>query len=568
MIQAVGVGGVRMFEARQRVGIQAAGFIAGGVLFLLMLIVQFLLALGRKSTPTTDMMPGIIGGLSVFGIALIGRGIFLLRGVTRVVLDDGGVHVEGFIARRSVSYQQIERIERDKRTQLLAGKTNDVLLLRAAGETKSLAIIPDTIDNFEQLAVELAARSAAAQGGRTTYDPVADQQLHQTRESRQLKLASVLMSIFTLLFFGAFCYGVYEEVHERRLTRDGTMVDARISQRFMRRVTPYIAYTFRDQQGRAHSREVMVTQEMYDTTEGAQTVPVVYLPDKPQWNRPAAGDASKGFGGAKSLLLFGGATLMFGVFAVITLLGIDIKSENGRMRIVKRGKVIREFGGRAAPRPPALPPLPQFDETPPTLAADEDDEEEGEPATVDAAYPAYPSAALMPPPPPQAIFAAPAKPKGLLVLGVLCIVFGVPGILLGIANWGIDSASRTREVSIGDQVMVVEQPTFAAYWALADATLAAALVVTGVGLLMLKRWSRPLGISVAALQILSSLAGAILVIATMAKAPAADGPDSLTIVTFNVAAVVIKFLTMIFPAVLLFILAKRSTAEALNERVP
>jgi hypothetical protein len=174
----------------------------------------------------------------------------------------------------------------------------------------------------------------------------------------------------------------------------------------------------------------------------------------------------------------------------------------------------------------------------------------------------------MPPSPPQAIFAAPAKPKGLLVLGVLCIVFGVPGILLGIANWGIDSASRTREVSIGDQVMVVEQPTFAAYWALADATLAAALVVTGVGLLMLKRWSRPLGISVAALQILSSLAGAILVIATMAKAPAADGPDSMTIVTFNVAAVVIKFLTMIFPAVLLFILAKRSTAEALNERVP
>src|SRR5687768_3573184 len=89
--------GVQVFEAKQRVGLQAAAFIAGGVLFFLMLIVQFLIALGSKSTPTSDMMPGIIGGLSVFGVALIGRGIFLLRGVTRVVLEHGGVRVEGFI---------------------------------------------------------------------------------------------------------------------------------------------------------------------------------------------------------------------------------------------------------------------------------------------------------------------------------------------------------------------------------------------------------------------------------------------------------------------------------------
>src|SRR4051794_35362209 len=100
---SLGVGGVRVFEARQRVGWHAAGFIAGGVVFFLMLILQFLLALGRKSTPTTDMMPGIIGGLSVFGIALIARGIFLLRGVVRVTLDDGGVQLDGFISRRTVS---------------------------------------------------------------------------------------------------------------------------------------------------------------------------------------------------------------------------------------------------------------------------------------------------------------------------------------------------------------------------------------------------------------------------------------------------------------------------------
>jgi hypothetical protein len=325
---SLGVGGVRVFEARQRVGLQAAGFIAGGVLFLLMLIVQFLLAMGRKSTPTTDMMPGIVGGLSVFGIGLIARGIFLLRGVTRVILDDSGVQVEGFIARRRILYEQIERVERDKKTQLLAGKTNEVLLLRAAGEKHPSAIIPDTIDNFETLAAELAWRTAAVAGGRTTYDPVADQEIRQTRETKRLKLVSVVLWIFTLMFFGAFCYGIYEELHDRRLASSGTSIDASISQHFMRRVTPYIAYTFRDRQGVAHSREVMVTQELYDATEGAKTVPVVYLAEDPEWNRLAGGDASKNFGG-KSLFLFGGGTLMFGAFAVMTLLGIDIKTENG-----------------------------------------------------------------------------------------------------------------------------------------------------------------------------------------------------------------------------------------------
>ena len=564
---SLGVGGVRVFEARQRVGLQAAGFIVGGVIFFLMLIAQFLLALGRKSTPGTDMMPGMIGGLSVFGIALIGRGIFLLRGVTRVILDDADVHVEGFIARRSVPYHQIERIERDKQTQLLAGKANDVLLLRAAGEPKPLAIIPDTIANFETLAIELAQRTAAAQGGRAAYDPDADEQARKARESKQLRLVAIGMSVFALLFLAAFCYGMYEEVHERRLKSIGTAVEAQISQRFMRRVTPYIAYTFRDREGRAHSREVMVSQATYDATESAKTIPVLYLADQPEWNRLAAGDASKSFGG-KSLFLFGGGALVFGGFAVMTLLGIDIKSDNGHTRIVRRGKVIREWG---RPKPAATPP------TPPTLAADDDDDGDNDdeandesgydddrahaaPAdTVDAAY--------LPPPVPQPQTIAPARPTGLLVLGALCILFGLGGFLLHAVNWAIDARSRTRELKVGDQVMVVEQPAYAVPWSAADATLAALLVVTGIGLLMLKRWSRSLGIPVAALQILSSLAAATIIIASMAKAPEESGPDSMTIVTFNVAAVVIKLLTAIFPAVLLFILMKRSTGEALSERL-
>ena len=561
---SLGVGGVRVFEARQRVGWQAAGFLAGGIVFFLLLILQFLLLLGRKSTPANDMMPGVIGGLSVFGIALIGRGIFLLRGVTRVILDDAAVHVEGFIARRSVAYAEIERVARDRQTQLLAGKTSDVLLLRAAGETRPLAIIPDTIGGFEELAIELAERAAAARGGRSVYDPAADDAARQTRESRQLRLVSIGMSVFALLFLGAFCYGVYEEVHDRRLRSRGTQVDAQVSQRFMRRVTPYIAYTFRDAQGRVHSREVMVSQPTYDATDGARTIPVVYLPDEPDWNRLAAGDASTDFGG-KSLFLFGGGALVFGGLAVMTLLGIDIKSDNGHTRIVRHGRVIREWGKKPAAQssePPALPTLADDDGR-----SDDDghdhDRDDRVADIIDAAY--LPSPPLSPPslsPVPTTI--APARPTGLLVLGVLCLLFGLGGFLLHAANWWIDSRSRTRELNVGNEVMVVEQPAYAAYWSAADAALAALLILTGIGLLMLKRWSRVLGIPVAALQILSSLAAIAIIVAAMATAPAENGPDSMTVVTFNVAAVVAKVLSAIFPAVLLFILAKRSTRGVLK----
>ncbi|MEA2736222.1 MAG: hypothetical protein QOE14_2673, partial [Humisphaera sp.] len=339
------VGGVRVFEARQRVGLQAALCIAGGVLFFLMLIVMFLIALGSKSTTSNDMMPGMIGGLSVFGIGLIGRGVFLLRGVVRVTLDNNAVHLDGFTARRTVSYQQIERIERDKKNQLLGGKTHQVLLLYAAGERKPLAIIPDTIENFEELATELARRSAAAQGGRTTYDPIADQQIRDRRDSRRMKFTSAAFSVITLLFIVMLCFGVNEEIHNRRLQSRGTAVYARIDKHFMRSVTPYIEYSFADAQGKRQSREVMVTELLYGQTREGQLVPVVYLADQPEWNRLVGGEAGKNFGG-KFLFLLGGGTLMFGAFAVMTLLGIDIKSENGRTTIVRRGKVIREFGAK------------------------------------------------------------------------------------------------------------------------------------------------------------------------------------------------------------------------------
>src|SRR5829696_348641 len=152
-----------------------------------------------------------------------------------------------------------------------------------------------------------------------------------------------------------------------------------------------------------------------------------------------------------------------------------------------------------------------------TLAADDDgDDERDEPAAYAAAA-LCASPAMISPPPATITPPPPAKRKGLLALGVLCIIFGLLGVGIGVFRWAMDAAMRTRTMEIGDQVMVVDQPPFAAHWAVVDAALAAALILAGVGLILLKRWSRTIGLPVAALQLLSSLAAAGMIMATMSQ---------------------------------------------------
>jgi hypothetical protein len=539
------VGGVHVFEAKQRVGVQAALFIAGGAIFLLLLIVQFVLMLGvKKPSTSSDIMPGMIGGLSVFGIGLIARGVFLLRGVVRVMLDDGGVRTEGFIARRAISYQQIERVERDKRSQLFGGKTHDVLVLHAAGQRQPLAIIPDTIENFEYLAAELAARTAGAQGGRVTYDPVADQQRRESRRAKKLRWTSIGFAAFTLLFGVIFCAGVREELNERRMKREGQTVEAQIDRQFMRRVTPYIAYSFADAAGQRHENEAMVKQELFDATTGP-TIPVIYLPSNPSYNRLAAGGAEKSFGGA-FLFLTGGGTLFLSAITVMTLLGIDIKSDGGRTRITRYGRTIREFGPKSTPTPPTLPTMPTFDES---HVEEEEIKSFGDDSNVASVVAAYNT-----PKPPFR-----PKSTGLTVLGVLSLLLGVLGVIAGIVR-AIFSASP-RTVELQNRVMELDAPRWAHYWGIADGALAAALMLVGILLLLRKPASRSLGMIVAALQILSTLAAIVVLIA---RTDPGEGPESMTIIAASTGAVIFHLITIIFPAVLLVILAKRSTAEVLG----
>ena len=527
------------FQTRQRVGWQAAGFLAGGFLILLFVIGVFLAMLLAPTRPgsSLDIMPGILGGVSVLWIGMLLRGVFLLRSVVRVVVGGETVSLEGFIARNAIPWDRIDRVERAKRNQLLGGKTYHVLRLRGEGD-KPLGEIPDTIDGFEPLAALIADRSAAARG-RVTYDPAGDEQRRATKEAKTLRWASIGLGFFTLAMAAGFVAGLNEEYHLRQYATAGVRTDAKIERHFMRRVTPVLEYSFVDAAGATHRREVMMEQRAWDALLGAATVPVEYLPSSPSWNRPVAGVDEVSFGGP-FLLITGIGILFFGVCFALAVSGFDMNTENGVTTITRRGRVIRTFGkptAAVATTPHLLQPIPTI--LPPPAFA-----------------PPLPTSHQPP------TVAPPGKPKGLLALGIVCIVLGTLGLLFGGLRLVIVPILAAR---VEERLGPTEIPGWAIYWHSADALLAAALLVTGIGLLKLKRWSRQLGLAVGALQILSGLGSIAAAVWSAQTWETADPRDSMIPIVAVAGAVIWHLLGMILPTVLFIVLSRRGTREALVE---
>jgi hypothetical protein len=156
---------------------------------------------------------------------------------------------------------------------------------------------------------------------------------------------------------------------------------------------------------------------------------------------------------------------------------------------------------------------------------------------------------------------APAKPKGLVALGIVCIVLGVLGMLFGAIRLVFVPMLAAR---VEERIGPMEVPWWVPYWHAADSLLAAALIATGVGLLMLKRWSRPLGLVVGTLQVASGL-GAIAGSIWSAQSWEESGPsDRMIPIVALPAAVIWHLLGMVLPVVLIVILSRKGTREVLS----
>jgi len=215
-------------------------------------------------------------------------------------------------------------------------------------------------------------------------------------------------------------------------------------------------------------------------------------------------------------------------------LGYDLKSENGQTRLVRRGRTIKEFGQ------PAKTPTQPFPIAPP----------------------ATPTLAPMTVPPILAAPLAPAKPKGLIALGILCIIFG----LIEIAFAGFRALLWSRQfITLPDgRVIITSVERWMHWWNDLDGLLAILLIVTGILLLRSKPAALTLGRIVSLLQILSCAATAGLIIVRTVQSPDMQGPQSAVATASQFGAVLVQIIAMIFPIVLLVILSKKQTAEALR----
>lgn len=338
-------GVVREFVAKKKVGFNAALYILGGVVFFAVLLVQFLLLILTPAKPGDDLMPGILGGVSVVGVALVLRGVFLLRTTARVVIDPTAIHMGTWLATRSVAWNEIDHIEQDKRSSLMGSETLRVVrLVDSTG--RCLAVIDEAIAGFDDLAAEIAARSSRV-AGHATFDTTDDEQRRIAREVRKSRRLALGFALFTLAMGAALCAGIHEELHVRRYATDGVRVDAQITQRRMVNVTPHVEYSFRDEAGQTHVRDAMMwVGPEWDKLEQQETVPVEYLRSDPTWNRLVAGeDPGPQFGG-KFLLICAGGLIMCGTMFVMTLLGYDLKTENGVTTVSRRGRTIKSWGKR------------------------------------------------------------------------------------------------------------------------------------------------------------------------------------------------------------------------------
>ncbi len=515
-----GTGSGRVYLSSKPIGWYAAGYIAGGVIFLLVLLVQFVLLLASTSTEGDRYMPGLIGGLSVFGIALIARGAALLRSIRRVVIDQKGLRADGFISSCTVQWEQVHSIRKQKKTDLFGGKSTQQLALLDERQ-KLLVLISEHIERFTDLVAEVEGRSSAALG-RPTADPALQRQHEQRKGSKTRRFNSVASALLAALFAAGLIFGIYETLHVRKYATEGVRADARIVRHYMVRVTPHIEYSFKDSQGRAFTRETSVEQPAWEALQGATKVPIEYLASNPDWNRLAAGEMDQNMFGGGFMLISGGGLLLFGAILALTLLGLDLRSDNGRLRLVRYGEVSPANTSLSEPvalEPPALP------------------------------------VAIAPMP------AASPKPTGLIVLGVIAVIFGVLGagrVLLGML------LALRGSLDVGNRQIVFELSWWHAAWNVGNAALAICLILTGVGLVMLRPWARSLAICVAILQVLSSVGAMIGVIVSVIRSAVPGEPLSTEQVAIMFGGILGETIGMIFPLVLLVVCVRRTTAEALR----
>jgi hypothetical protein len=327
----------RTYVARGNPRLELILTLGGGILFLVIIAFMLVALFNAPATSASGRQPGFIGGLCVIPIMLISRGLFAMRNITRVILDNNGLALESAISFKVIPWTQIARIQKKERGSFMGESHETLILLDANG--KELAQIRDTIDRFIDLTQQIEIRSTTTTGApRIESEDQIPVDMKKAR--RRAKWVSSLFALITLGAAAGIVVSFGEMIQERKFSRESVPGEAKILKQYMVRVTPYLEFEFTDPAGQTHQKSVMVDMEEWEKLTHARTVPVVYVRSDPSLFRLAKGEspARYPYFWIFSLIL----TLLGALFTVFTFRGYDVKNKGGAFQITRWGRPLDE----------------------------------------------------------------------------------------------------------------------------------------------------------------------------------------------------------------------------------
>jgi hypothetical protein len=141
---------------------------------------------------------------------------------------------------------------------------------------RKIADLSDSIEDFDDM-VDLIAKRIAAKGDQTAS------QIQLSKAKRTATLAAVA-GVLGLAISGALAWHTRDEIRAARmLERSAVPGRAQIERRFLapNGVTPRVIYRVTTPDGRSATHNAEVERRVWNALEGAQTVPVLYVPEEP-----------------------------------------------------------------------------------------------------------------------------------------------------------------------------------------------------------------------------------------------------------------------------------------------
>jgi hypothetical protein len=321
-----------IYELKKPVGFRPVLYILGGLFLLGVAGLAFLVGLLVPAENTvfgafivSVVLPSL-GAIAAFSAA-----ISLIRTPRRVIVAPKGLIVEGERETRRWTWSQIGWASRGTgaigfRPQLNVFDTRG----------KKLVSIGPEFGDFDGLADSITSAIAKK------HDHTAD----KVQGKKAKKSAAFLVLAGAAFLALGIVNGINASNEKRaaqRLKNEGVETSATVKRHYLYNVTPRLEYEFTTEDGQPITRDAMVTQAAWSALDGAETVPVRYVPSDPDNNALVSGEVQDEFGSPDTnVLLSIGVGLMAIFFMSIGLMqwfgwDLDLDSKTGKVSIKRFG---------------------------------------------------------------------------------------------------------------------------------------------------------------------------------------------------------------------------------------